>query len=177
MNLKYTLDTIIHSRITNDERALRRVVKKFNNYTTIAQVDTADSDQSRLATDDAREAFLLELSSFSLLLKKAVMVCEAEARQVEEYYRERQRIGKWLTQLRSLPSSSQCSYLTEDEHGSLKGQIEQLKTCLEHAQVERKRKIEYDNFAEKINTLPSRAELERSGVSVHCGHLFILTLF
>jgi len=70
------------------------------------------------------------------------MVCEAEARQVEEYYRERQRI--------------------EDEHGSLKGQIEQLKIFLEHAQVERKRKIEYDSFAEKINTLPSRAELERS---------------
>jgi len=33
---------------------------------------------------------------------------------------------------------------------------------LEHAQVERKRKIEYDSFAEKINTLPSRTELERS---------------
>lgn len=97
--LKYTPDAIIHSRITNDERALRRVVKKFSNYTTIAQVNTADSDQSRLAADDAREAFLLELSSFSLLLKKAVMVCEAEARQVEEYYRERQRIGKLLTQL------------------------------------------------------------------------------
>lgn len=97
--IQYILDAIIHSRITNDERALRRVVKKFSNYTTIAQVDTAGSDQSRLAADDAREAFLLELSSFSLLLKKAVMVCEAEARQVEEYYRERQRIGKLLTQL------------------------------------------------------------------------------
>jgi THO complex subunit 7 len=51
--------------------------------------------------------------------------------------------------------------MAEDEHGSLKGQIEQLKTSLEHAQVERKRKIEYDSFAEKINTLPSRVELER----------------
>jgi hypothetical protein len=50
---------------------------------------------------------------------------------------------------------------TEDERGSLKGQIEQLKTFLEHAQVERKRKIEYDSFAEKINTLPCRAELEQ----------------
>jgi len=137
-------DAIIHSRITNDERALRRVIKKFSNYSTVAysQVDSPSSDQSSSAVEDAREAFLLELSSFSLQLKKAVMVCEAEARQVEEYYRERQRI--------------------EDEHGSLKGQIEQLKTSLEHAQVERKRKIEYDSFAEKINTLPSRVELERS---------------
>ena len=30
------LDAIIHSRITNDERVLRRVVKKFSNYTTVA---------------------------------------------------------------------------------------------------------------------------------------------
>jgi hypothetical protein len=137
-------DAIIHSRITNDERALRRVVKKFSNYTTVAypQLDPASTEQPNTAVDDAREAFLLELSSFSLQLKKVVMVCEAETRQVEEYYREKQRI--------------------EYEHNSLKGQIEQLKTSLEHAQVERKRKIEYDSFAEKINTLPSRTELERS---------------
>ena len=91
------LDAIIHSRITNDERALRRVVKKFSNYTTVvysqADPDPPGSDQSSSEVEDAREAFLLELSSFSLQLKKAVMVCEAEARQVEEYYREKQRIG------------------------------------------------------------------------------------
>ncbi|KAI9466947.1 Tho complex subunit 7-domain-containing protein [Lactarius psammicola] len=134
-------DAIIHSRITNDERALRRVVKKFSSYAAIAHPQL-DTEQPNTSVEDAREAFLLELSSFSLQLKKVVMVCEAEARQVEEYYREKQRI--------------------EDEHNSLKGQIEQLKTSLEHAQVERKRKIEYDSFAEKINTLPSRTELERS---------------
>ena len=90
------LDAIIHSRITNDERALRRVVKKFSNYTTVvhSQTDPPGSDQSSSVVEDAREAFLLELSSFSLQLKKAVMVCEAEARQVEEYYREKQRIGE-----------------------------------------------------------------------------------
>ncbi len=32
--------------------------------------------------------------------------------------------------------------------------------------MERKRKIEYDSFAEKINTLPSRAELERCDLSL-----------
>lgn len=70
-------------------------MKKFSNYATVAysQVDSHGSDQSSTAVEDAREAFLVELSSFSLQLKKAVMVCEAEARQVEEYYRERQRIG------------------------------------------------------------------------------------
>ena len=43
--------------------------------------------------DDAREAFLVELASFHLSLKKSLMVCEAEARQVEEYQREKERIG------------------------------------------------------------------------------------
>jgi len=161
-------DTIIHSRITNDERALRRVVKKFSNYSTVVypQVDSPSLDQSSSAVEDTREAFLLELSSFSLQLKKAVMVCEAEARQVEEYYREKQRIGRCATRSAQLNCLFQWSCCTEDEHGSLKGQIEQLKTSLEHAQVERKRKIEYDSFAEKINTLPSRAELERCDIEV-----------
>jgi hypothetical protein len=70
-------------------------VKKFSNYTTVAysQADPPGPEQSSSAVEDARESFLLELSSFSLQLKKAVMVCEAEARQVEEYYREKQRIG------------------------------------------------------------------------------------
>jgi THO complex subunit 7 len=49
----------------------------------------------------------------------------------------------------------------EDEHGTLRGQIEQLKTALEHAQLHRRRKIEYDLVAEKANTLPNREELEQ----------------
>lgn len=168
---------MIHSRITNDERALRRMLKKFVNYTTVAYsaVDSPGSDRSSSAVEDAREAFLLELSSFSLQLKKAVMVCEAEARQVEEYYRERQRIGGWQHRLRGRNCSFQWFFCEEDEHGSLKGQIEQLKTSLEHAQVERKRKIEYDSFAEKINTLPSRTELERCDIRTYCDYALVLT--
>jgi hypothetical protein len=49
----------------------------------------------------------------------------------------------------------------EDDHGKLRGQIEQLKTALEHAQTIRRRKIEYDAVTEKVNTLPSREELEQ----------------
>lgn len=45
------------------------------------------------SVDDAREAFLVELASFHLSLKKSLMVCEAEARQVEEYQKEKERIG------------------------------------------------------------------------------------
>jgi len=84
----------------------------------------------------------VELASFQLMLRKSVMICEAEARQVEEYQREKERIN--------------------DEHGTLRGQIEQLKTGLEHEQMLRRRKMEYDFVAEKVNTLPSREELEQS---------------
>lgn len=46
--------------------------------------------------EDAREAFLVEVASFQLALKKSMMICEAEVRQVEEYERERTRIGEEL---------------------------------------------------------------------------------
>lgn len=88
-----SIDNIIHTRITNDEKALRRVTKKFHNYTSVAYNPVVPS--SVIASlDDARDAFLVELASFHLSLKKSLMVCEAEARQVEEYQRERERIGE-----------------------------------------------------------------------------------
>ncbi|KIJ70107.1 hypothetical protein HYDPIDRAFT_121535 [Hydnomerulius pinastri MD-312] len=134
-------DAIIHTRITNDERPLRRIVKKFHNYASLAHTPLVQPTQEG-SVDDAREAFLIELASFELALKKSLMVCEAESRQVEEYQRERRRI--------------------EQEHDSLRNQIGELKVALEHAQVERKRKIEYDSITEKINTLPTRDELQQS---------------
>ncbi|RDX53772.1 hypothetical protein OH76DRAFT_1398901 [Lentinus brumalis] len=136
-------DAIIHTRITNDEKALRRVTKKFHSYASVAYTPAVPlSPLTSSSVDDAREAFLLELASFQLSLKKSLMVCEAEARQVEEYQRERERIA--------------------NEHSRLKDQIEELKSTLEQAQLERKQKIEYDVIAEKVNTLPNRDELEQS---------------
>jgi THO complex subunit 7 len=94
---------IILTRITNDERSIRRIIKKFHNYTSLnaqspgptAPLDQAQtSGQPPLSLEDAREAFLVELSSFELLLKKSVMICEAETRQVEEYCRDKEQIGK-----------------------------------------------------------------------------------
>ncbi|KAK0468190.1 Tho complex subunit 7-domain-containing protein [Desarmillaria tabescens] len=144
-------DQIILARITNDERYLRRVIKKFHNYASLAQGSSAESKQ------DAKEAFIVELSTFRLALKKSAMVCEAEARQVEEYQSEKLRIGRWIT----FDPHSSSDVCTDDEHGKLRGQIEQLKTSLEHAQMLRRRKMEYDFVTEKINTLPSREELNQ----------------
>lgn len=102
----------------------------------------------------------MELASFQLLLKKCVMTCEAEGRQVEEYQKERQKIGMTLTNVRQLWQLTDGCPI-EHEHDSLKTQIKELKVALEHAQILRRRKMEYDVVAEKIHTLPSRDELEQ----------------
>lgn len=93
MSLHSIADAIIHTRITNDEKALRRVTRKFHSYTSLAYTSEAEPKSEASTVDDAREAFLVELASFHLSLQKSLMVCEAEARQVEEYQRERERIG------------------------------------------------------------------------------------
>ncbi|EAU84668.2 hypothetical protein CC1G_00187 [Coprinopsis cinerea okayama7 len=133
-------DNIILTRITNDERPLRRVLKRFHGYVA-AVCPPGPVTTSASSIEDAREAFLVELASYQLSLKKSAMVCEAETRQVEEYRRERQRI--------------------EQEHEVLRTQIEELKVALEHAQMLRRRKIEYDQVTERVNMLPPRDELEQ----------------
>ncbi|KAF4619737.1 hypothetical protein D9613_005159 [Agrocybe pediades] len=139
-------DQVILARITIDERPLRRIIKKFHSYTSLSHIPIVpvpnEGPTSSTTLEDAREAFLVELANFQLAMKKNVMICEAEARQVEEYHRERQRL--------------------DNEHEALKLQIEELKTALEHAQMLRRRKIEYDLVAEKVNALPTREELESS---------------
>jgi THO complex subunit 7 len=75
------------------------VIKKFHNYTSISHEPVVPAviptGSAATTVDDARDAFLVELATFQLSLKKSVMICEAEARQVEEYQRERQRIGEF----------------------------------------------------------------------------------
>ncbi|KAF5363730.1 hypothetical protein D9756_000744 [Leucocoprinus leucothites] len=145
-------DNIVLARITNDERPLKRVIKKFHSYVNAAANPTPaskpadDPVQQMESIDDAKEAFLVELASLQLLLKKSVMTCEAETRQVENYQMERYKI--------------------EQEHESLEIQIKELKVALEHAQILRRRKMEYDVVAEKIHTLPSREELEQEIASL-----------
>nr|GAT59938.1 THO complex 7 [Mycena chlorophos] len=141
-------DQTIHARITNDERPLRRVIKKLYNYTSLAyppivpHVPVPGSSTAPQSVEDAREAFVLELGSFRLMLQKSGMICDAEERQVAKYKRDKEKIDR--------------------EHGILRAEIEELKTGLEHEQKVRKQKMDYDFVAEKVNSLPSRAELELS---------------
>jgi THO complex subunit 7 len=152
-------DAIIHSRITNDEKVLKKVVKRFHTYASVAYpLHPPETPPEPAAIEEAKELFRVELESFHLTLKKAVLVCEAERRQVEQYEREKQRIGVWRRHTR--PSRTDAT-LSEDEREALKGHIEQLKTSLEDAQLSRRQMIEYDLIAEKINQLPSRDELQQ----------------
>ncbi|KAF5390595.1 hypothetical protein D9757_002655 [Collybiopsis confluens] len=155
-------DQIVNTRITNDERPLKRVIKKFHQYANVVNTPLVPLVPSSGATnaEDAREAFLVELASFQLLLQKNAMICEAEARQVEEYQKEKQRIGDYYLLLAKGHFIVNGS--TDLEHNTLRGQIEQLKTALEEAQISRRQKMEYDAVAEKVNTLPTREELAQT---------------
>ena len=54
--------------------------------------------------EDAKEAFLVELRAYQLALKKSAMICDAETRQVEEYQREKERIGAFDDSCPSAPA-------------------------------------------------------------------------
>ncbi|KAL5513271.1 hypothetical protein ACEPAH_3669 [Sanghuangporus vaninii] len=136
-------DTLIHARITNDERPLRRLARKFHTYSSVAYPPIVGHPANVVTSlEEARESFLIELASFQLLLRKNRMVCDSERRQVRVYKQESQRIA--------------------DDRVALRNEIEELKLALEQAQLERRRKIEYDQIAERINALPTREELDLS---------------
>jgi hypothetical protein len=82
-------DAVIQSRLVNDERPLKRLVRKFQSFSTQARSPSPDDS----AVDSARASFLQELASFQMLIKKATLTINAEARQVQEYQAERARIG------------------------------------------------------------------------------------
>ncbi len=92
------------------------MTKKFHNYTSVAYSPVVPPAVAT-SIDDVRDAFLVELASFHLSLKKSLMVCEAEARQVEEYQRERERISQDHIWVRGLClSADTCLPCSERTH-------------------------------------------------------------
>ena len=71
-------------------------MKRFHTYASVAYpLHPPETPPEPETVEEAGEFFRVELESFHLTLKKAVLVCEAERRQVEQYEREKQRIGVW----------------------------------------------------------------------------------
>lgn len=103
-HLHSCLDSLITVRIQNDEKALRRVARKFHTYSCLAHTPLVPSPTHEKlgSAEDAREAFLIELASFQLTLKKSAMICEAEIRQVQEYEQEKARIGGYCFRRREV---------------------------------------------------------------------------
>ncbi|KAG8943333.1 hypothetical protein FRC03_002560 [Tulasnella sp. 419] len=144
-------DALILERLANNEAILRRLTRKFHTLSNLSKALANPSENqsgsnadnkpvTQSDVDEAREAFLVDIGLFQAFLMKNLLVCQAEARQVMEYEREKQRITA--------------------EHNAFREDIANLKVALEEAQTLRKRKIEYDAIAEKINAWPTRTELE-----------------
>lgn len=60
----------------------------------VAYPSTVEPPGVLSSVEEARDAFLTELASFQLLLRKSRMVCDSEKRQVDIYKKEKLRIGK-----------------------------------------------------------------------------------
>lgn len=88
------LDALVHTRIANDDRVFKRLAKVFNKYASTAYPALLElSPPNATSVEETRDAFLIELSSFQLMLRKNRLVCDAERRQADEYKKEKQRIG------------------------------------------------------------------------------------
>lgn len=141
-------DALIHARVQNDDRIIRKLTKKLQSYLALnfAYISYQNETDPSLATlvsltevDNARDEFLVELASFRLGIQKSTLVLGAEARQVQQYNSEIESIAQ--------------------EHDATRLDLDNLRLTLEQEQMFRKRKQEYDVVAEKINDFPSRAEL------------------
>jgi THO complex subunit 7 len=98
---------MIHYRLSNDEKHIRRLVKKFHTYLTASRKSTSSGSED-VEVSDARRSFLLELATFQLFVQKCETVCGKEERQVEEYELERETIG-------AHPTSDFLRWIADDE--------------------------------------------------------------
>jgi THO complex subunit 7 len=81
----------------NDERPLRRLVRKFHAFSLQARNASPDSSDST-QVEDAKRSFLIELATYQMNLRRNALSCQAESRQVMEYKHEKERLGKSLTE-------------------------------------------------------------------------------
>lgn len=108
----FLAEKLIITRLANDEKILRRLTKTFHTITSLSKPSppqptptNADASTSKTAKtreqllEDARETFLVDLDQFQMMLMKNEQICDAEARMVEEYDREKERIGIFSLQV------------------------------------------------------------------------------
>jgi THO complex subunit 7 len=82
----------------NDERPLRRLVRKFHAFSSQAQ-STSPEPSDSAQVEEAKRNFLLELATYQMNLRRSALSCQAESRQVTEYQREKERLGGFFRRL------------------------------------------------------------------------------
>lgn len=141
-------DQLINMRLAMEDRQqVRRVIKRWQSHI-----------NSDMPHPESSEHFLLELENFRLAYRKSNIIIRAEEQRVIEYQESKARLGKVDFTLHNVD----LTFWVEREVLKVLQELEQLKVTLEESQEERRRKIAYDEIADKINELPSRAEQERS---------------
>ncbi|CAG7848577.1 SubName: Full=Uncharacterized protein {ECO:0000313/EMBL:CCA70676.1} [Serendipita indica DSM 11827] len=121
-------EQLINARLGMEDRQMIRRVTKQWHQHVNAETRHPESG----------EKFLLELETFGLAYRKNNIIVKAEQRQVIEYQEKKARL--------------------EREALAVLEEIERLKVTLEESQELRRRKIAYDEIADKINAYPTREE-------------------
>ncbi|KAG9325809.1 hypothetical protein KVV02_005733 [Mortierella alpina] len=123
-------ETIIRTRLSVNERPLRRLSTRFQKWTGYLTTGTEEEAEKGLQT------FLLEVSQVELSLSKSNLVTDMAERERLHYDREQQEI--------------------EDSISKSQEELESLVRELEEAKQERANKIEYDQLAVEVSKFPSR---------------------
>ncbi|KAF9117693.1 THO complex subunit 7 [Mortierella sp. 14UC] len=129
-------DNIIRTRLSVNERPLRRLTQRFQKWTGVLVAG------SREDIENSFQGLLMEISQFELGLSKSTLVAEMAERERQHYHEERHQI--------------------EDNIALSHEELETLARDLEEAKQERANKIEYDQLAAQVLQFPSRESSQQS---------------
>ncbi|KAF8944300.1 hypothetical protein BGZ47_004410 [Haplosporangium gracile] len=129
-------DNIIRTRLSVNERPLRRLTQRFQKWTGVLVTGTQEEIENGL------QALLMEISQFEVGLSKATLVTEMAKRERQHYHEEQ--------------------HLIEDNIALSQEELETLARDLEGAKQERANKIEYDQLATQVLQFPSRESSQQS---------------
>ncbi|KAF9086662.1 THO complex subunit 7 [Mortierella sp. AD031] len=129
-------DNIIRTRLSVNERPLRRLTTRFQKWSGLLTTGTQQDIENGLQT------LLLEISQFELGLSKSTLVQEMAAREHHHYDQEQRDI--------------------EENIITSQAELEHLARELDAAKQERANKIQYDQLATQVLEFPSRESSQQS---------------
>ncbi|KAH7043069.1 Tho complex subunit 7-domain-containing protein [Linnemannia elongata] len=129
-------ESIIRTRLSVNERPLRRLTQRFQKWTGVLVTGSQEE------IENGFQALLMEISQFELGLSKSTLVTEMAERERQHYQEEQNQI--------------------EDNIALSHEELETLARDLEGAKQERANKIEYDQLATQVLQFPSRESSQQS---------------